>query len=328
MAEGDFYGAAHVSRRGETLFEGARGLADRAHGVANTVETQFATASVTKAFTALGIMGLVADGRLSFDAPIRDVLGDQPELALVDPAVTVGQLLAHTSGIGDYLDEELIEDLDDYVLAVPVHRLTRPSDYLAVLGGHPTKFPPGTRFEYCNGGFLLLSLVIEAASGESYYDVVARRVLKPAGMASTAFLRADELPGSAAIGYLPARGWRSNAFHLPVRGAGDGGAYTTVGDLARFWSALFAGRILPAPVVAEMVRPRNDAPSESLRHGLGFWVHAEREMAMLRGGDPGISCGTAHDPASGVTYAVLSNTSDGAWPLLRALNAWVLELKP
>jgi CubicO group peptidase (beta-lactamase class C family) len=91
---------------------------------------------------------------------------------------------------------------------------------------------------------------------------VRARVCEPAGMRDTEFLRSDELPDRTATGYVPAGGgrWRSNVFHLPVRAVGDGGAYTTVADLSTFWRALFAGKIVPARWVAEMVRPHNDVP--------------------------------------------------------------------
>ena len=280
--ETDFSGVVHVSRRGEPLYEHARGEADRAHGIANTLDTQFGIASGVKGFTALVVMSLVDEGVLGLDTPVRSVIED--ELDQIDPAVTVYHLLSHTSGIGDYLDEEAPGDIDDYVLTRPVHELASTADYVPMLRGHPAKFAAGARFAYCNGGFVILALVAEIAGRSSFYDLVDGRVLQPAGMASTSFLRSDELPGTAAIGYLPAGdGWRTNHLHLPVRGSGDGGAYSTVGDFARFWPALFAGVILPRPVVDEMVRPHHDAPSDSRRYGLGFWLHPDRAIVMLEG---------------------------------------------
>ena len=314
VEETDFSGVVHVSRRGELLCERASGLADRAHGVANTATTQFSMASGSKGFTALTIMSLVAEGSLALDTSVRSVLGE--ELDLIDARVTVGHLLAHTSGIGDYLDEDAVEDVDDYIMPVPVHQLATTTDYLAVLGGHPAKFEPGERFEYCNGGFVVLALIAEAVSGSSFHDLVAERVVAPAGMTATLFPRSDELPGSAAIGYVRAEGgWRTNQLHLPVRGSGDGGAYSTVGDIAAFWPALFAGRIVPRALVEEMVRPRNDVPSESKRYGLGFWLRPDRATVMLEGYDAGTSFRSTYDPSSELLYTVISNTAAGAWPL-------------
>jgi hypothetical protein len=101
---------------------------------------------------------------------------------------------------------------------------------------------------------------------------------------------------------------------------GDGGAYTTVADLSGFWRALFAGRIVPATWVAEMVRPRNDVPAEPMRCGIGFFLHRSRDQVMLIVQDAGVSFTSVHDPASGLTYTVISNTADGAWPVLRHLR--------
>jgi CubicO group peptidase (beta-lactamase class C family) len=321
----DFSGVVQISRRGEVLYERARGRADRAHAIPITLDTQLAMASGSKGFTALAAMALVADGALTLDTSVRAVLGDA--LELIDPAVTVGQLMAHTSGIGDYLDEDTIGDISDHVLPVPVHELATTSDFLAVLRGYPMKFEPGARFAYCNGGFVVLALVIEAVSGSTFHDVVTERVCRPAGMSSTAYLRSDQLPGSAAIGYVPdGDGWRTNVFHLPVRGSGDGGAYSTVSDIAAFWPALFAGRIVPLPFVVEMTRAHNDVPSESMRYGLGFWLRPDRDTVMLEGFDAGVSFRSAFDPASELLYTVIANTSAGAWPVVKVLDEMLPDL--
>ncbi len=107
--------------------------------------------------------------------------------------------------------------------------------------------------------------------------------------------------------------------HLAVRGSGDGGIHTTVGDVHTFWAALFAGRIVPPDRVAEMVRPRSDVPAESKRYGLGFWLDPSDDKVILEGYDAGVSFHTVHDPTSGDTWTVISNSSDGAWPIARLL---------
>src|SRR4029077_14232596 len=105
----------------------------------------------------------------------------------------------------------------------------------------------------------------------------------------TAFLESDELPGRAAVGYLAADGLKTNVLHLPVRGNGDGGIYSTAADVHAFWRALFAGRIVPARWVKAMIRPRSEVPSESRRYGLGFWLHESNDTVMLVGFDAGVS---------------------------------------
>ncbi len=325
VGETDFSGVVRITRGDDVLYERASGLADRAHGIPNTATTRFGIASGTKGFTALTIMSLVAEGSVRLNTPVRSVLGDA--LELIDPRVTVGHLLAHTSGIGDYLDEEAQEDIDEYEMPGSARQFARTSDYLAVLKGHPTKFEPGARFEYCNGGYVVLALIAEAVSAKGFHDLAAERVFGPAGMTATGFPRSDELPGSAAFGYLPTEsGARTNQLHLPVRGSGDGGAYSTVGDFAAFWPALFEGNIVPRALVDEMVRPHNDAPAQSLRYGLGFWIRLDRDTPMLEGYDAGVSFRSAFDPPSGFTYTVVSNTSAGAWPLVELLDDLLPDL--
>ncbi len=256
----------------------AFGYADRAHGIPNAVETQFNIASGSKGCTAL-----VADAVLPHELHARELLGN--DLPLIDDRVTVEHLLTHTSGIGDYLDEDVHTDSDAYVMQVPVHELATTQGYLKALDGFPQQFEPGARFKYCNGGYVVLALLAERATGTSFYDLVDEHVLEPAGMRDTAFFRTDSLPGNAAVGYV--EDGRTNVFHLPIRGSGDGGIYSTLDDLDRFW------RFVPDPTPI----------------GIGW-----REPLRLEGGDAGVSFYSVAG-----RFTVISNTSRGAWPVVRTL---------
>ena len=318
-AETGFSGAVRVDRGSTIQLAKAYGLADRAHGIANQLDTRFGLASGTKGLTALTVVTLIEEGRLALHTTARSVLGD--DLPLIDERVTVEHLLAHRSGIGDYFDEEAGYSPTDYVLSVPPHELAATEDYLPVLEGHPAKFPPDQRFSYSNSGYVVLALIAERISGAAFHDLVKQRVCEPAGMGATEFFRSDELPGSVAFGYLEDSGLRTNVFHLPVRGSGDGGISTTVSDMHTFWSAFFSGRIVSTEWVAQMMRPRSYVPSESRRYGLGFWLHESRDdVVMLEGADAGVSFQSVLDQAQGLTYTVLSNTSRGAWPIVRRLE--------
>jgi CubicO group peptidase (beta-lactamase class C family) len=105
-----------------------------------------------------------------------------------------------------------------------------------------------------------------------------------------------------------------------VRGSGDGGIYSTAADIASFWSALFAGRIVSPGWVTEVVRARSDVPAKPVRYGLGFWLYGADERVFLEGSDAGVSFRSVHDPRSGTTHTVISNTSEGAWPIARFLS--------
>jgi CubicO group peptidase (beta-lactamase class C family) len=312
-AETGFHGVVHVSRGGEVEFAKAYGLAHRGHGIANTVDTRFAIASGTKGLTALAVMSLVERGTLSLDTAAREVLGD--DLPLIRDDVTVEHLLAHRSGIGDYFDEYQQQDISDYVLPVSVHTLATTEAFLAVLDGFPAKSAPDERFAYNNGGYVVLALIAERASGTGFHDLVRDRVCAPAGMVDTEFLRSDQATGRTALGYLP--DGRTNVFHLPVRGSGDGGIYSTAADFSAFWRALFDGRIVAKETVAEMTRRRSDVPEDPRWYGLGFWLHGSSGVVQLEGYDAGVSFRSTHDPATGLTTTVLSNTANGVWPLVR-----------
>jgi CubicO group peptidase (beta-lactamase class C family) len=317
-----FSGVVRVDRGDETVLERAAGWAHRANHVPMSVDTRLAMASGSKGLTALVVHSLAVDGTLPLDTPARALLGD--DLPLIDDGVTVEHLLAHRSGIGDYLDEGPDTRIDDYVLGVPVHTLTSSTDYLAVLDGRPQSFPPGARFHYNNSGFVVLAILAERAAGRTFTDLVQERVTEPAGMTDTAYLRADSLPERTALGYLYAEGDRSNVLHLPLRGSGDGGAYTTVTDMHRMWTALRGGAVLDPVALAAAWRPQSDVPSENSRYGLGFWLHASRTAVMLEGYDAGVSFRSVHDPDSETTHTVIANWSDGAWPLTRELDRQLL----
>ena len=318
-SETAFSGVVRIDRGGELELARAYGLAHRAFEIPNEVDTRFGIASGAKGFTALAVVSLIEEGVLELSTTARSVLGD--DLQLIDNGVTVEHLLSHRSGIGDYLDEEADWELEDYVMPVPVHELATTEDYVAVLDGRASKFAPGERFAYCNGGFVVLALIAERASGVPFHELVEQRVCLPAGLTDTEFLRSDDLPARSATGYVEVDGeWRTNVFHLPVRGSGDGGIYSTAADIGSLWRALFAGRIVSGDWVAEMVRPRSDAPAQSKRYGLGFWLHASADAVILEGCDAGVSFRSLHDPGARLTLTVISNTGDGAWPIARYLE--------
>jgi CubicO group peptidase (beta-lactamase class C family) len=317
-AEIEFSGVVSVDRAGRVEFAEAYGPAHRGREIANTMDTRFAIASGTKGLTALTVMSLIEEGALALSTTARSILGE--DLPLIDDAVTVEHLLGHRSGIGDFLDEDddFHNDITAYMLTVPPQDLADTSQYLPVLDGHPQKFAPDTDFSYCNGGYVVLALIAERVTGTPFHSLVHSRVCAPAGMDSTAFLRSDEPSSRTALGYMKIDGsWRTNVFHLPVRGNGDGGIYSTTGDFTKFWQALFAGKIVSS--VSLMTTARSESPKDKLHYGLGFWLPTGKDTVMLEGYDAGVSFRSTHNPATGLTYTVISNSSEGTWPIARRL---------
>ncbi|MCP4224184.1 MAG: beta-lactamase family protein, partial [Actinomycetia bacterium] len=305
-----FSGVVRVDLADTTTTELAYGLADRRWNAPLTVDTRLSIASATKGFTALAAMALIEAGQLSLNTTARSLLG--PDLPLIDDAVTVEHLLAHRSGIGDYLDESTLGEISDHVMPVPVHQLDSTESYLAILGGHEQTSPPGQKFAYNNGGFVVLALLVERAGAKAFEYLIDELVCRPAGLDATAFIRSDSLPPGVATGYLADSGHLTNALltnalltnalHLPVMGSGDGGLFSTTADMRRFWVALFEGRIVSTETVEVMTRPRSTTDSGSMRYGLGFWLAGQGPMVSLEGYDAGVSFGSWHDPSSGQTY--------------------------
>lgn len=322
--EQHFSGVVQLNQNRRVVYQQAYGLAHRSHGIPNTVHTQFGLASFTKVFTALTVLSLVAEGRLRLATPAREFLND--DLPMIHADVTVEQLLSHRSGIGDYLDEDAERTPNDSGLSVPVQQLSTTEQYVPILDGHPMKFAPGTAFSYCNSGYVVLALLIERCTGQLFPEAVYRRVSQPAGLTHTAFLRSDELPAGAATGYLsPPVEQRSNVFHLPVAGSGDGGIYSTAQDVHRLWQAWLSGTIVPPTLVRDMRTPRSIFSSGE-GYGLGLWLTSEGDEVLFRGMDPGVSCVSRYIPELDVISTVMSNTAEGAWPINDLLSRLVPEV--
>jgi CubicO group peptidase (beta-lactamase class C family) len=319
--ETGFSGVVRVDRDDSIEFAKAYGLAHRGFAIRNELDTRFGLASGSTGLTAMTVVSLIEDGALDGSTTARSILGR--DLPLIDDAVTVEQLLAHRSGIGDYIDEDVPIDATDFVLAVPVHELASTEDYLKVLDGRPTKFQPGERFSYCNSGYVVLALIAERVAASPFDELVAERVCRPAGADDTAFLRSDEPAGRTALHYLTGDGVRTNALHLPVRGSGDGGAYSTATDIHAIWSAFLAGRVVSPEWVARMTSVVSEVRPGSLAYGLGFWLRPSAGVVFLEGYDAGVSFRSAHRLDGRLTYTVLANWTEGAWPLARLLDDWI-----
>ncbi len=306
----DFSGVVSARRGDHVLGEWAVGLADRTAGVPNTPETRFGLASGTKTLTAITMLSLIADGLLRLETPAREILGQ--DLLLISGDVTIDHLLTHTSGIGDYLDEE-VDALAP--LSVPVQQLDSTPAYLPVIDGFPMKFPAGERFSYCNGGYVVLAIIAERVGGAPFADLVHARVFEPAGMSASGFPRSDLLPPRTATGYKD--DGRTNVFALPVVGSGDGGAHSTAADLHRFWMALFAGRIIDPVLVALFTERITADAGDGLGYGRGVWL--DEEDAIMVGGDHGVVAVSRHHPPSSITVTGLANAEKPTFERTRNL---------
>jgi CubicO group peptidase (beta-lactamase class C family) len=297
---GEFSGAVLVARDGRTLFEGAYGLADRERGVANTPRTQFRVGSMYKMLTAVATLQLVQAGTLRLDAPLGTYLQDYPN-ADVASKVTPHHLLTHTGGTGDIFGPQFTANRT---------QLRTTGDYLRLYGTRPLQFTPGAQHVYSNYGFMLLGALVERVSGTSYDAHVAARVLAPAGMTATGTAPEDSLVPGRSGGYMrQASGTLvSNAPTLPYRGTPAGGGYSTVGDFARFATALRERRLLDSTHTALLLSGKV-AVGPGLQYAYGFMdrVVAGRRFVGHGGGAPGMNGELAFEPNGGYVVVVLSN---------------------
>jgi CubicO group peptidase (beta-lactamase class C family) len=298
-AAGRFSGDVLVAKNGRPVLQRHYGLANRATREPNRLDTRFNLASLGKTLTAVAVARLVDEGRLGFDDPIGRYL---PELPSSLRAITVAQLLDHTSGLGDFFESPSYERLRP--------RLTSLRRYLPLIVGSPLEAQPGT-FHYSNSGYILLGLIVERASGSDYYAFLRSQVFARAGMTHTACLWRTRLGRRTAIGYTRVgHSFRPNTAELPPRGSSAGGCYSTVGDLLRFSNALLAHRLLSAGVTDTITSPKvSDGRGGAYGYGFGirFGRPGDPPTIWHNGGSPGVGAELDVNPALGYTVVVLSN---------------------
>jgi len=319
-----FSGAVRVTLDGKVVYQRAAGMADRANRLPNTLTTRFGIASGTKLLTALTIGGLIEDSPLTLDTPLRDCIGEP--LPFDPGAVTIAHLLTHTSGLPDYFDEELFDDYDDVHFSIPWYALRGPRDYLPLFPDSVTS-APGEKFAYNNGGFILLGIVIEALTGGTFTEAVSDTVLHPAGMDRSGFFAMNRLPEETALGYIKDdQGWRTNVFNLPIIGASDGGLFSTLDDIDALWAALWGGKILSPAMVEAFAAPAARS-SEERSYGHGLWIDEPPggRVHLITGADAGVSFQSLVQRDRGLRLTVMSNSSQGAWPIVRALKEMLIK---
>ena len=303
----DFNGVVSIKTASETI-ERAYGYRDIANEIPNNPQTRFGSASGSKAFTAVAILKLIDQGRLSLNSTLGEKLPDI-DLGRIDPNITVEQLLMHTSGVGDYFDEEVMDDYAELWQDIPNYRIRSSADYPPLLNDKPMASEPGTEFAYSNSGYVLLGMIIEAVTGKPFDKFINEVVFAPAGMADSWYFELDKLPRNCAIGYVFANNakdakdadaddhgdgnddggtdddavgsngaddeetsadWHTNIYSIEAKGSGAGGGFTTTGDMAKFWDSLLGGQLLSAASLTKMLTPQHQDDIES--YGAGVWL--------------------------------------------------------
>jgi CubicO group peptidase (beta-lactamase class C family) len=320
-----FSGVIHLSQIGEALWSYACGHAIRSESVPNRIDTRFQIASGCKLFTAVAICQLVERGAFRFETRLKDCV--EVEFPQFDRDITIHHLLTHSSGITSYFEEDVSPDYETLWQETPVYSLRSPRDFLPLFAHKPMKFAPGSRFQYNDGGYILLGLVVESVSDQPFVEFIAENVLVPAGMTDSGYFLSDRLPERTARGYIPNPDgtWRTNVFAVPIVGGPDGGAYTTARDMMKFWQALRENRLLSAESTRDLLRPQIAVSNEqpATHYGRGVWIQGSADHTrkfFAEGSDPGVAFKSAVYPESGVVLTVIGNTGRALWPLYRQLE--------
>ena len=230
---------------------GVAGYADRAAHVSMQAADRYRIASVTKAFVSVVILQLEAEGRLDVDDPVEKYL---PTVVPNGGAITLRELMNHTSGLFNYTDDDAFTN-DPFA---SFSRTWTPQQLLAVAFAHPANFASGTNWSYSNTNYVVLGLVVEAVTGKPLGQVLQERIFTPLRLTSTSFplaisLGPDfvhgyiKLPGSPLIDISPALN--------PTWGWAAGAIVSNARDVTAFYRGLFTGKLLPPPQLDELESP-------------------------------------------------------------------------
>jgi CubicO group peptidase (beta-lactamase class C family) len=307
VSEMQFSGVISVFRDTSTVFSKAFGYRDLRNKLPNETSTIFGIASGTKVFTALGIGVLVDQGLISLGTTAGEI--DRAYTGFVDGHATIRHLLTHTSGIYDYYDEEIAQDFEHFSVEIPWCELQTPSDYYPLFKGKAMKFRPGERYSYSNGGYVFLGILIEKLTGMLYRDFIREHVLQAANMQQSGFYAFNDLPENTAYGYLKDRR-TTNIYHLPLRGGGDGGMYTTTDDLRAFWDSLFSNRILSEELTGIYLKTHCKF-DDTDGYGCGIYKRLDDSMFSIVGSDAGVGFDSRYLVQDRLTINVLSNITNG-----------------
>ncbi|MEQ1707555.1 MAG: serine hydrolase [Terricaulis sp.] len=314
-------GAAVLVARGDTvLFRAARGEADVDIHVPLRPESVFRIGSVTKQFTAAGLLTLVEAERVSLDDPLSKYLPDYPG----GDGITLLQLLNHTSGVRNYtgmpgyMDGPIREDMST-------------AQIVMLFGDEPPDFAPGERWAYSNSGYVLIGAVIEAVTGMPWHAYLAQALFEPLGMNNTGY-SADPRFAGQVHGYSYEGDTVVPMLTLSMTQAHAAGALVSnVDDLLTWNRALHEGRVLRSAAYTQMITPVGEAAAAEIRYSFGLFNGAMRDhQEFWHGGRIfGFISSLSYLPGPDITVVVLENddahqgVNDG-YPLTRRLAAIAL----
>lgn len=303
--------ALSIEKAGQIIYRNTTGLADLNTNTPLDSISNFRMASLTKQFTAMGILLLEKDRTLTLDDPIGRWLPQLP--ARIGNRVLIRHLLTHSSGLIDY--ESLIpSDQTRQVLDDDVLRLLSTQD--------TAYFPPGTRFRYSNSGFCLLALIIEKASHQSFAAFIRDKIFLPLHMDHSTIYAEGQMISHRAMGYAK----DSTGSILPsdqsITSAtkGDGGVYTSLVDYSKWIRALQNGRLLKLPTELRNLRfPIAEAPDSY--YAAGWFITGNSPVILFHSGSTsGFANFVLQIPGDEWTIVYFSNLADNTAPFMEIIR--------
>ena len=310
--------AVLVRKNGHTVFTGGYGVADLHTLKKIDARTNFRLASFSKQFTAMAIMLLVHDGKLTYDRTLADIF---PGFPAYGRAITVRHLLTHTSGLADY---EMLMDQKEKA-AGPIWSAAKQihdEDVLALLAEQSSgKFPPGASWTYSNSGYVVLGLIVAKVSAMPYPDFLRRRIFAPLKMRQTvAYVEGRNTVRRRAFGYSKKDGQFQDTDQSATSATlGDGGIYSNLLDLARWDDALNSGKLLPKAEMAQALEPvkLNDGSppgddGKPVSYGFGWFLDPLGSRARMwhSGTTSGFRTVIQRFPGEALTIVILCNRTD------------------
>jgi CubicO group peptidase (beta-lactamase class C family) len=292
-----------VVRDGKTILTRGYGLANVETKAPATEQTAYQLASVTKQFTAAGVLLLVEEGKIKLDEPFVTYLPDLPAAWKERwKEVRIRHLLNHTSGIESYTS---LPDFGKTMRKDYTHR-----ELIGLVADKPLRWKPGEKWDYNNTGYYLLGMVIEKVSGKSYNDFLTERIFQPLGMKDTRVNDLQAVIPNRATGYgMGPKGLRNGEYTSPTQPYAAGALISTVADMAKWAEAVDAGKILKAESWKEAWTPTKLADGKTEGYGFGWSLGTANGHPTIShgGGIPGFSTNILRLPADKLTVVVLTN---------------------
>lgn len=291
-----FAGSLLILHGSERLAARSWGRVDGITQVPISLDTPMFLASAGKMFTAVAVLQLVDAGRIDLDAPLGRYLSNYPNAETAN--VTIRQLLQHRGGTRDigilgrneHANRTRVQTIDDIV----------------ALNGHRSPaFPPGSKADYSNYGYVLLGAIVQRVSGKTYYDYITENIFKPSGMNDAGYPTPNHLQG-VPTGYTTFFGEVaravSNRQNLPWRGTPAGGGVASANDMLKFVAALKSGKLLPAPMF-KMATTAGNTPW----YGMGFVVNSSLASWGHGGNSYGMDVAIHFYPTTDTTFVCLAS---------------------